>query len=139
MEHDILRPQLVWLNGSCYRKNPLKTVTNSYNGGDVADDYGDENIDDCALEDEYGCNSEETFGNQCAIEENNGRFSCRLQIASSFYAIIIGKKAATKKRIEQETKTQINIPRQVNTRIIGSCLKLIPQPVWLILRCTDNF
>ena len=71
MEHDILRPQLVWLNGSCYRKNPLKTAANSYNGGDVADDYGDENIDDCALEDEYGFNSDEPSGNQYAIEENS--------------------------------------------------------------------
>ena len=114
MEHDILRPQLVWINGSCYRKNPLKTVSSkSYEGGDVIDDYDDENIDNYALDDEYGLNSEDISVNRYTIEEINGRFNCRLQIASSFYAFIIGKKGATKKRIENETKTKISIPRQV--------------------------
>ncbi len=34
-------------------------------------------------------------------------------IASAFYALIIGKKGATKKRIEGETKARIFIPKQV--------------------------
>lgn len=34
-------------------------------------------------------------------------------VASAFFALLIGKKGTTKKRIEGETKTRISIPKQV--------------------------
>ena len=44
---------------------------------------------------------------------DNGKYCAKLPVASAFYPMIIGKKGATKKRLETETKTRVNIPRQV--------------------------
>ena len=43
----------------------------------------------------------------------NGKFRCKMSIPSAFFAAIIGKKGASKRRIEVETKTKIDVPRQV--------------------------
>merc|ERR1719270_83184 len=53
--------------------------------------------------------------NDCnySIEETNGgRCMASFHTASAFFAMIIGKKGLTKKRIESETRTRINIPKQ---------------------------
>lgn len=46
----------------------------------------------------------------------NGKFRCKMRVASAFFAAVIGKKGASKKRIEIETKTRVDIPRQVFMR-----------------------
>ena len=43
----------------------------------------------------------------------NGKFRCKMRVASAFFAAVIGKKGASKRRIEIETKTRVDIPRQV--------------------------
>ena len=114
MEYEVLKPQVVWINGSCYRKNPLSSLySKSYKGGDAIDDFEEYQSDNLCMEEEYGCNENETLSNKYNIESTNGRYKCSLQVASAFYAIIIGKKAVMKKRIEIETKTSIRIPTQV--------------------------
>ena len=115
MDYEILKPQVVWINGSCYRKNTLEIGSSqSYErGGDTIDDYGDNQLDNYCQEEEYGLNENNDLANKFNIECANGRYKCRLSVASAFYAIIIGKKAVTKKRIESETKTNIIIPKQV--------------------------
>ena len=35
-----------------------------------------------------------------------------MRVASAFFAAVIGKKGASKRRIEIETKTRVDIPRQ---------------------------
>ena len=48
-----------------------------------------------------------------AIEElKDGTLRLSLDIPSAYFKFIIGKKAETKRRIENETRTQIQIPRQ---------------------------
>ena len=44
----------------------------------------------------------------------NGKFRCKMRVASAFFAAVIGKKGASnsKRRIEIETKTRVDIPRQ---------------------------
>ena len=104
---DVCRPQLIWINGSCYRINGQnQDEKREFYGGDAPDEY----------EDEIGCgleNSNET--NDCKYEITeleNGKFKAVFHVASAFFAVIIGKKGATKKRIESDTKTRILIPKQ---------------------------
>ena len=52
----------------------------------------------------------------------NGKFRCKMRVASAFFAAIIGKKAASKRRIEIETKAKVDIPRQVHTWYLPSSL-----------------
>jgi hypothetical protein len=116
MEYEVLKPQVVWINGSCYRKNTLNTLSSkSYKGGDTIDDFEDYQSDNLCREQEYGYNESETLSNMYKIENINGRYKCSLQVASAFYAIIIGKQAIMKKRIENETRTMIRIPKQVRS------------------------
>jgi activating signal cointegrator complex subunit 1 len=44
---------------------------------------------------------------------SSSRYQAKFHVASAYFALIIGKKGATKKRIEMETKTRITIPKQV--------------------------
>ena len=113
MDCDILKPQLLWINGSCYRKNPLKdSISQSY-GGDTIDDYDADKLTNYCQVDEYGLDENTDTLNQFCIEDVNGRYKCALKIASAFYAIIIGKGGITRKRIENETSTSISIPKKV--------------------------
>jgi len=101
---DILKPPLVWINGSCYRKNVETdfTPTRGYTGED--EPYDD--LDDEVPEDEA-----DSF--QHVIEEiSGGRYKASLQIASSFFPQIIGKGGQTKTRLEMDTRTKILIPRK---------------------------
>ena len=111
---DICRPNLIWINGSCYRKNPTSDDNTEFDhentptGGDAIDEY----------EDEVGCagefQSSELDDCMYVINEmafQKGQFWAAFHVASPFFPIIIGKKGTTKKRIETETKTRINIPK----------------------------
>ena len=60
----------------------------------------------------------------------NGKFRCKMRVASAFFAAVIGKKGASKRRIEIETKTRVDIPRQV--------IKLLNH-VFIVKYCTQFF
>lgn len=113
----ILKPELVWINGSCFRKNPLKDdpFGDAAAAGDTQDLYDDD--DDHAAGgdgDEYGS------GNHHQVEElGSGKFKVVMNVASAFFPMIIGKKGTTKKRIEAETKTRISVPRPGNNSSEG--------------------
>ena len=116
----ILKPELVWINGACFRKNPLKIPIeedlSNAGMGDAADLYDEYQ--------EYGESEEYQAGNYTVEEISFGRLKAGVKVASSFFPMLIGKKGATKKRIETETRTKITIPRQgVETEdvtVIGS-------------------
>ena len=78
--------------------------------GDVADEYEDKDFHhaDDAIPSLDNADFEVT-------ELPNGKFRCKMRVASAFFAAIIGKKAASKRRIEIETKAKVDIPRQVHT------------------------
>ena len=58
--------------------------------------------------------AEELDNSRCPdiTTKSNGRFEASFHVAHAFFPLLIGKKGVTKKRLEQETKTRINIPRQ---------------------------
>ena len=104
----ILQPDVVWINGSCFRKNVLEqpelySVAGA--GGDAIDEYADD----------AGCYGDHAEYQESAHEVKalaDGRFQSSIQVAPAFYPMIIGKKGVSKKRIENETGTKIAIPRQ---------------------------
>ncbi len=72
------------------------------------DEYADDHV---ALDDQGGEDEEEP--NCPEIRQLDAdRFQMSFHVASAFFALIIGKKGATKKRIEGETRTRIVIPKQ---------------------------
>ncbi|KAL2078576.1 hypothetical protein ACEWY4_026261 [Coilia grayii] len=96
---EVLRPVLVNINGRIYRKNAVKEE--SY---EEEDDYS-----------YYETASDPCTDEPCdihAIEQTEKGFRCSIDIPSVLYKYIIGKKGETRKRLESETKTSINIPKQ---------------------------
>ena len=99
---EVCRPPLLWINGACYRVNQIddKVTQETF---DTIDEYEDETCDFTPEEDE--CQYE-------IVHQDNGRFMASFHVASTFFPILIGKKAVTKKRIEADTRTKVTIPRQ---------------------------
>lgn len=112
---DICSPQLIWVDGRCYRSN-LETnhsVTTGYTG---------EHESMFGVDDEVADDVADSF--QHVIEETSGgRYMSCLQVASAFFPQIIGKGGQTKNRLEKDTDTKILIPRkgvEGDIRITGS-------------------
>ncbi|XP_017049378.1 activating signal cointegrator 1 complex subunit 1 [Drosophila ficusphila] len=60
----------------------------------------------------YGEDDDEEDPAACNIEESpNGDFKLALHVPKSFYGGLIGLKGSTKRRIEEETRTEIYVPR----------------------------
>lgn len=105
---DICNPPLVWIGGSCYRKNPYMESCSDVDKvySDTQDQYADDKYppdDTKEFEDENSNLEIEVLA--------NGRFRSSIHIANAYFAPIIGKKGTTKSRIERETKTRILIPK----------------------------
>ncbi|XP_019903172.2 activating signal cointegrator 1 complex subunit 1 isoform X2 [Esox lucius] len=100
---DVLRPALININGRIYRRNTIKE-----------DQYEPEEEEDFSymgppasspLEEEDGsCDSR-------PIEPTEKGFRCAIDVPSVLYKYIIGKKGETRRRLESDTKTSINIPK----------------------------
>ncbi|XP_049852737.1 activating signal cointegrator 1 complex subunit 1 isoform X1 [Schistocerca gregaria] len=104
---DVLRPELTWVNGKCYRVNFVDpSVTRG--GGDDFETYG---------ADSYRCeDSECTVDDPCDEFEiettDGGRFRTSFRVPRVYFPYVIGSKGATRKRLETETKTNIWVPKQ---------------------------
>ena len=101
---EVCRPPLLWINGACYRVNTIdeKVTPNTF---DTLDEYQEDTIEFTPPPDQEDCQYE-------IIAQDNGRFTASFHVASTFFAMIIGKKGSTKKRIESDTRTKIVIPKQ---------------------------
>ncbi|KAI5633937.1 AKAP7 2'5' RNA ligase-like domain-containing protein [Phthorimaea operculella] len=103
--NDILRPELLWIEGRCYRVNdPNVEVTalqehDLYENEIVFEDMDDDGEDeDCEV---------------TMIDDS--RYRTSLHVSKHYVGSIIGKKGANKMRIERDTKTEIKIPKQGQT------------------------
>ncbi|XP_031204434.1 activating signal cointegrator 1 complex subunit 1 isoform X3 [Mastomys coucha] len=94
---DVLRPQLVTFDGRNYRKNPIQEK--QYQHEEDEDFYPDSM--------EY---SDEPCGAYEVAQTPHG-FRATVSAPSLLYKHIVGKRGDTKKKIEVETKTSINIPK----------------------------
>ncbi|CAH6789725.1 Ascc1 [Phodopus roborovskii] len=94
---DVLRPQLVTIDGRNYRKNPIqeKNYPHEEDEGFYQDsmEYCDEPCD------------------AYDVEQTPQGFRATVSAPSLLYKHIVGKRGDTKKKIEMETKTSISIPK----------------------------
>nr|XP_016847684.1 PREDICTED: activating signal cointegrator 1 complex subunit 1 isoform X1 [Anolis carolinensis]XP_016847685.1 PREDICTED: activating signal cointegrator 1 complex subunit 1 isoform X1 [Anolis carolinensis] len=93
---EVLRPTLIRIGGRVYRKTNVREQAHQQEEeedfyaapGDAADEPCDAFM----------------------IEETERGYRCAMDIPSPLYKYIIGKKGETKKKLETETRTSINIP-----------------------------
>ncbi|XP_026669307.1 activating signal cointegrator 1 complex subunit 1 isoform X2 [Ceratina calcarata] len=95
---DILQPELIWVDGRCYRVyENVKRVQDACNLSPYVED-----------DDQTACNdSEEEYDSGIDIVPHGSRYKHTFSVARS----IIGAKGAVHKKLEAETKTQIKIPK----------------------------
>ncbi|XP_051925699.1 activating signal cointegrator 1 complex subunit 1 isoform X1 [Hippocampus zosterae] len=98
---DVLRPPLININGRIYRRNFVQEEQNeeeedfAYMGPLESEEFEAEDTCDTHL-----------------IEQTERGFRCAIDVPTVLYKYIIGKKGETRKRLESDTKTSINIPKQ---------------------------
>ncbi|CAG9784324.1 unnamed protein product [Diatraea saccharalis] len=99
---DILIPSLCWIDGRCYRVNDSNTrdVTAFQEHDLYENEHNDDGIVDEGDEDDFEI-----------ITVDDSRFSTCLHVSQHYIGSIIGKKGATKSRIERDTRTDIKIPK----------------------------
>ncbi|CAF0729529.1 unnamed protein product [Rotaria sp. Silwood1] len=133
----ILRPEILVIGNRCYRINPsslpsLESIDDQqhqvYREEEETDYYVD-NLDD----DEPSCKPQQKRSTieseeksligreEESIEEDDdtidylakeNMFVCEMDIAPTFYGVLIGKNAENKQKIEQDTNAQIIFPRR---------------------------
>ncbi|XP_060065477.1 activating signal cointegrator 1 complex subunit 1-like [Ylistrum balloti] len=99
---DVLRPQIIHIGDRCYRKNP------SLHRDVEADE--EEDFNESAEPIDCGWN-DEVCDFQTPIEETENGFQLSIDIPSALFKHVIGRKGETRRRIENETKTQVRIPK----------------------------
>ncbi|XP_075071297.1 activating signal cointegrator 1 complex subunit 1 isoform X2 [Mixophyes fleayi] len=95
---EVLRPTLINIGGRIYRKNTVREVS-----------YQNEEEDDFYRE-SMQCQDEPC--DDFMVKETEKGFQCSIDLPSQLFKYIIGKKGETKRNLESETRTSINIPRQ---------------------------
>ncbi|KAK3576538.1 hypothetical protein CHS0354_018044 [Potamilus streckersoni] len=98
---DVLRPPIIRIGDRCYRKNPI--LQRDVNMAEE-EEYTEFLQEEAAWNDEI-CDI------KMNIEETDNGYKLTLsEVPSTFFKFIIGKKGETKKKIETETRTRIQIP-----------------------------
>ncbi|XP_013188828.2 activating signal cointegrator 1 complex subunit 1 isoform X1 [Amyelois transitella] len=100
---DILKPELIWIEGRCYRVNDPTTEVTAFQEHDLYEN--DMPVVYLPEEDEEDDGFE-------VVKIDNDRYTTRLHVSKHYIGSIIGKKGSMRSRIEKETKTDIKIPRQ---------------------------
>ncbi|XP_075992432.1 activating signal cointegrator 1 complex subunit 1 [Anticarsia gemmatalis] len=100
---DILKPEVIWIEGRCYRVNDPTTEVTALQEHDLYEnDVGYKyDLDEGDEDDEFE-----------VIMVDNSRFKTSLHVSKHYLGSIIGKKGSIKSRIERDTRTEIKIPRQ---------------------------
>ncbi|XP_061561954.1 activating signal cointegrator 1 complex subunit 1 [Phycodurus eques] len=98
---DVLRPPVINIDGRIYRRNVIQEEQYeeeedfSYMGPPESEEFEAEETCDIHV-----------------IEQTERGFRCAIDVPTVLYKYIIGKKGETRKRLESDTKTSINIPKQ---------------------------
>ncbi|XP_028162825.1 activating signal cointegrator 1 complex subunit 1 [Ostrinia furnacalis] len=103
---DILKPDLLWIEGRCYRINDSNTELTSFQEHDLYEnDVPYDDVNDADDDDD----------NFDVVLLDNSRFTTSFHVSKHYIGAIIGKKGAVKCRVERDTKTDIKIPKQGQT------------------------
>ncbi|XP_012256906.2 activating signal cointegrator 1 complex subunit 1 isoform X1 [Athalia rosae] len=102
---NILNPELVWIDGRCYRFNESSAW--SKERGTAT--YQEEST---YLENDYDSGDDEPSLQKIDIEATDGgNFKHSFYCPKQFFAFLVGPKGLTRKKLEMETSTSIQIPR----------------------------
>ncbi|CAB3230920.1 unnamed protein product [Arctia plantaginis] len=97
-----LRPEVIWIEGRCYRVNDPTTEITALQEYDLYENDNSYNYElDEGEEDEFE-----------VVMVDNSRYKTSLHVSKHYLGCIIGKKGSIKMRIERDTRTDIKIPRQ---------------------------
>ncbi|KAH9638709.1 hypothetical protein HF086_013981 [Spodoptera exigua] len=98
---DVLRPQLKWIEGRCYRVNDPAVDTTTFHEHDLYEN-------DLTYNDMIDEGDEDDFE---VLKVDNSRYTTKFHVSKHYFGSIIGKKGAIRMRLERDTKTNIKIPR----------------------------
>lgn len=98
---NVLSPELMWIGQRCYRVNIPND--NRKNEDKVRVNYEEQEYD-CELE----FDEEEFYEIETT---DNGKFQLKVHVPQAFHSQVIGAKGNTRRRLEQETGTQILVPK----------------------------
>ncbi|XP_050464679.1 uncharacterized protein LOC126858419 [Cataglyphis hispanica] len=96
---DVLEPELIWVNGYCYRFYESSAWKNIDTSAPYMEDI------------ESVCSDEESDTNM-EIVSCNGQFKNTFKVPKVYYPHIIGANGMTRKKLENETKTTIDVPKK---------------------------
>ncbi|XP_015191334.1 PREDICTED: activating signal cointegrator 1 complex subunit 1-like [Polistes dominula] len=98
---DVLKPELIWVDGRCYRFFESEAWINKSN----MDSYVEEDYQaDYTDEESFDLKSE-------IVPHGETKFKISFHVPKPFFPFIVGSKNAVRKRIEIETKTSIQVPK----------------------------
>lgn len=103
---DILKPELVWVEGRCYRRYESHVWANtrnvsSYVEDDCQPDYEDDDDDDDGV-----CDKKIEI-----VPHGAAKFKHTFYVPKPLFPFIVGTKHTTRKKLEADTKTTIQIPK----------------------------
>ncbi|KAK0086430.1 hypothetical protein PV325_003207 [Microctonus aethiopoides] len=102
---DILKPELIWVEGRCYRFCDNTVWSSEQSNVPYQEDYYQSEYEDIM-------GDEACDGDEMQIDlTNNGSFKHLYYVPKAFYGFIIGYKGSVKKKIETETNTSITVPK----------------------------
>lgn len=119
---DVMRPQLVWINGAAYRlntpiaSNSLPTDYHNYNEEEqVVDDYSADIHGSSHVPDDHTGEDPSIYGS--SVERlGPGRFSGRLNIPSALFGSLIGRGGRSLRQVEQRSRCRVRVPRGSGAR-----------------------
>ncbi|GLH16136.1 Activating signal cointegrator 1 complex subunit 1 [Gryllus bimaculatus] len=97
---EVLKPELMWIEGRCYRINHC--IDRSSDAAYVEEEYQPDYLD---------CDNDEPCEDFEVESLEGGRFKTSFHIARAYFPCIIGSKGNTRRRLENETKTQVKVPK----------------------------
>lgn len=98
--YNVLKPDLVWIEGRCFRMDNSSAVSSFHSEYDKYD--SESLVSDCDgdIEDDF----------EVTMVDAN-KYTTRFHVPKAYFGALIGKKGMIKARLEQATKTDIKIPK----------------------------
>lgn len=108
---DVLKPPLIYIDGRCYRiNNPdydsFDTKHSSTDWDEHPNTYG---YNECTADEP--CDGDDEF--EITVMDT-GRYKTSFHVPRTFYGPIVGVRGQTRKRLEDETRTNIFVPKKMN-------------------------
>uniref|UniRef100_A0A915KIY2 K Homology domain-containing protein n=1 Tax=Romanomermis culicivorax TaxID=13658 RepID=A0A915KIY2_ROMCU len=122
MNFNVLRPDLQWIEGRCYRKLPVKlSTTNDHyveEDEEGKDSFPKEPDSQSDHQDTVSCpmdpyEEDESKIHFDHVDSKNLKpdFAIKMDVPNEYLRFIIGRSGETKRRLEFQTQTQIFVPR----------------------------